>query len=109
LKKRRDISLEAMMPGNRSRPYREFAISILDHIILDKMLGLVSKEDVAYIVDLEEVYQQIKEEKYQLAFLLDPPQPETVKVFADAKDRMPGKSTYFYPKLPAGLIINPLD
>jgi uncharacterized protein (DUF1015 family) len=32
-----------------------------------------------------------------------------VKAVADAQDRMPGKSTYFYPKLPAGLIINPLD
>jgi uncharacterized protein (DUF1015 family) len=109
LKQRQDISLDAMMPGNRSRAYRGFDISILDHIVLDKMLGITSRENIAYTVDLKEAHQQIKEEKYQLAFLLNPPQPETVKVFADANDRMPGKSTYFYPKLPAGLIINPLD
>jgi uncharacterized protein (DUF1015 family) len=109
LKRRRDVSLEAVMPGNRSRAYQEFDVSILNHIILDKMLGLTSKENVAYTVDLKEAYQKIKDGKYQLAFLLKPPQPGMVKAVADAQDRMPSKSTYFYPKLPAGLIINPLD
>jgi len=109
LKRRQDISLEAMMPGNRSQAYREFDVSILNHIILDKMFGLTSKEDIAYTVDLKEAYRQIKEGKYQLAFLLNPPQPEMVKAVANAQDRMPSKSTYFYPKLPAGLVINPLD
>lgn len=109
LKRRQDISLDAMMPANRSQAYREFDISILNHIILDRMLGITSREDIAYAVDLEETHRQIKEGKYQLAFLLNPPQPEMVKAVADAKDRMPAKSTYFYPKLPAGLVINPLD
>jgi uncharacterized protein (DUF1015 family) len=109
LKKRQDISLEAMMPGNRSQAYREFGVSILNHIILDAVLSGAKDLDVAYTVDLKEAYQQIKEGKYQLAFLLNPPQPEMVKAVADAQDRMPSKSTYFYPKLPAGLIINPLD
>jgi uncharacterized protein (DUF1015 family) len=109
LKKRQDISLEGAMPNNRSRAYREFGVSILNHIVLDSLLGLTSKENVAYTVDVKEAYQQIREGKYQLAFVLNPPQPEMVKAVADAQDRMPRKSTYFYPKLPAGLIINPLD
>jgi len=109
LRRRQDISLEAMMPGNRSQAFRQFNVSILNHIILDRMLRLTSKENVTYIVDLKGAYQQIKEGKYQLAFLLNPPQLGMVKAVADAQDRMPSKSTYFYPKLPAGLIINPLD
>jgi uncharacterized protein (DUF1015 family) len=109
LKKRQDVSLEAVMLSSRSQAYREFSISILNHIILDRILGLTSKEEVAYTVDFKEAYQHVKEGKYQLAFLLNPPQPEVVKAVADAQDRMPSKSTYFYPKLPAGLIINPLD
>jgi len=109
LRRRQDISLETMMPGNRSRAYREFDVSILNHIVLDKVLSGAKDLDIAYTVDLKEAYQQIKEGKYQLAFLLNPPQPEMVKTVADAQDRMPSKSTYFYPKLPAGLIINPLD
>ena len=109
LKRRQDISLEAMMPGNRSQAYREFEVSILNHVILDAVLSGAKDLDVTYTVDLKEAYQQIKEGKYQLAFLLNPPQPEMVKAVADAQDKMPSKSTYFYPKLPAGLIINPLD
>jgi len=109
LKRRQDISLETVMPGNRSQAYRQFNVSILNDIILDKVLSRAKDLDVAYTVDLKEAYHQIKERRYQLAFLLNPPQPEMVKAVADAQDRMPSKSTYFYPKLPAGLIINPLD
>jgi len=108
LRRRQDISLEALMPANRSQAYREFGVSILNHIILDYILGGAKDLDVAYTVDFKEAYQQIKAGKYQLAFLLNPPQPEMVKAVADAQDRMPSKSTYFYPKLPAGLVINPL-
>ncbi|MBI2851142.1 MAG: DUF1015 family protein, partial [Chloroflexi bacterium] len=44
----------------------------------------------------------------QLAILLSPVKPETIKAVADAGDRMPAKSTYFYPKAPAGLVFNRL-
>lgn len=109
LRQRQDRTFEAMMPKNRHQVYRRFNVSILNHIILDQMLGLNSKEDVAYTVDLQEAHQHIRQGRYQLAFLLNPPQPEVVKTVADAQDKLPSKSTYFYPKLPAGLIINPLD
>jgi uncharacterized protein (DUF1015 family) len=109
LKRRQNISLEAIMPGNRSQAYREFGVSILNYIILNNILSGAKDLDIAYTVDLKEAYQQITEGKYQLAFLLHPPQPGMIKAVADAQDRMPSKSTYFYPKLPAGLIINPLD
>jgi len=109
LKKRHDVSLEAMMPSNRSQPYREFGVSILNHIILDTILGGAKDLEVAYTVDLREADQQIREGKYQLAFLLHAPQLEMIKTVVNAQDRMPRKSTYFYPKLPAGLVINPLD
>jgi uncharacterized protein (DUF1015 family) len=109
LKRRQDVSLEAMMPGSRSQTYREFGVSILNHIVLDGVLSGAKDMEIAYTVDLEEARQQIREGKYQLAFLLHPPQVETVKTVADAQDRMPCKSTYFHPKLPAGLVINPLD
>ena len=45
-------------------------------------------------------------EIHPLAFLLSPVKAEVLKAIADAGDRLPRKSTYFYPKLPAGLIFN---
>ncbi len=109
LKRRQDVALETMMPGNRSQTYREFGVSILDHIVFDGVLSDAKDIEIAYTVDLKEARQQIEEGKYQLAFLLHPPQLEMIKAVADARDRMPAKSTYFYPKVPAGLVINPLD
>ena len=109
LKRRQDVALETMMPGSRSRTYREFGVSILNHIVFDGVLGKAKDIEIAYTVDPKEARQRIREGRYQLAFLLHPPQMEMIKAVADAKDRMPAKSTYFYPKLPAGLVINPLD
>ena len=109
LKQRQGISMETMMPHNRSQAYKEFSISILNHIILDNVLSGAKALDIVYTVDVDEAYQQIKEGKYQLAFLLNSPQPEILQAAANAKDKLPRKSTYFYPKLPTGLIINPLD
>jgi uncharacterized protein (DUF1015 family) len=43
-----------------------------------------------------------------LAALLNPTPPEAMCDVAQAGDRMPQKSTYFYPKLITGLVINPL-
>jgi uncharacterized protein (DUF1015 family) len=108
LRRRDDVSLEALMPANRSQAYREFGVSILNHIILDRVLGGAQDLDIGYSIDLKGAHEQIKEGKYQLALLLRPLRPEMVKAVADAGDRMPRKSTYFYPKLPTGLVINPL-
>jgi len=110
LKKRHDVSLDSMMPCNRSRPYREFGVSVLNHVILDMMLGGRNGLKVTYTPDVVEVYRQVTERRrYDLAFILNPPEPEMVKAIADAQDRMPSKSTYFHPKVPAGLVINSLE
>ena len=44
-----------------------------------------------------------------MAFILKPVSAAVIKDIADAGDRMPRKSTYFYPKLPSGLLINRLN
>ena len=109
LRRRQDISLDALMPPGKCQAYRQFDISILNHVVMDGLLGGAQGLEVSYVVDLKEVYRQIDERRYQLAFLVKPPDPQIVTAVADSGDRMPAKSTYFYPKLPAGLLINPLD
>jgi uncharacterized protein (DUF1015 family) len=109
LKRRHDVALGTMMPISRSQTYRQLGVSILNHIVFDGVLSEAKDIEVTYTVDPEEARQQIREGEYQLAFLLHPPQIEMIKAIADAEDRMPPKSTYFSPKLPAGLVINPLD
>ena len=110
LKPREDVSTENMMPRDRSQAYRCFSVSLLNHLLLDRTLGIpYNSDNIAYSADVNEVYRQVSEGRYQLAFLPSPPQMEMVRAVADAKDRMPRKSTYFCPKAPAGLIISSLD
>ena len=96
-----------MMPYFHSELYKRLDVSVVDHIILEKLLGLGSGREearIAYNYDRQEAVNRVLDQEYQLAFLLSPVKVEAVKAIADTGDRLPRKSTYFYPKLPAGLV-----
>ena len=99
-----------MMPYFHCELYKRLDVSVVDHIILENMLGLSGEEEaiLGYSYDKLDAVNRVSDQEYQLAFLLSPIKPEVIKAVADAGDRMPRKSTYFYPKLPAGLVINRL-
>ncbi len=100
-----------MMPHFHSELYKRLDVSILDHIILEELLGLRSEREEAilgYCHDRQDAVNRVLDQEYQLAFLLSPVRAEEIKAIADADDRMPRKATYFYPKLPAGLVFNRL-
>ena len=96
-----------MMPYFHSELYKRLDVSIADHIILEKLLGLSSGREearITYSYDRQDAVNRVLDQEYQLALLLSPVKVEVVKAIADAGDRLPRKSTYFYPKLPAGLV-----
>ncbi len=100
-----------MMPYFHSELYKSLDVSIVDHVILEKLLGLSSgreEANLAYSYDKLDAVNKVLDQEYQLTFLLSPVKAEVVKAIADAGDRMPRKSTYFYPKPPAGLVFNRL-
>jgi len=108
LKLRDFAAASRMMPYFHSELYKKLDVSVLDHVILEELLGLGSGGEGA-IIDFSyqgrEAVNRVLEQEYQLAFLLRPIKPEVIKAVADADDRMPRKSTYFYPKAPAGLVL----
>ena len=107
----RDIATAAkMIPYFHSELYKKLDVSIVDHIILEELLGLSSDEEIriSYNYNRQDAVNCILNNDYQLAFIIKPVNGRTIKAIADAGDRMPRKSTYFYPKLPSGLIINRL-
>jgi uncharacterized protein (DUF1015 family) len=59
---------------------------------------------LSYTHDAAEAVHLVSSREYQLAFLVNPVKAEMIKTIADSGDRMPKKSTYFYPKMPAGLV-----
>jgi len=100
-------AVSQMMPYFHSESYKRLDVSIIDHIILEKLLGLDrDKEEtmLTYTYDRDDAINRVLDQEYQLAFILSPIKVGVIKAIADSSDRMPRKSTYFYPKLPAGLI-----
>jgi uncharacterized protein (DUF1015 family) len=110
LKLRSDISLDEFMPEGRSSVYLNLNVSIVEHIIIERLLGnQVDKDDIKYTPDIGMAKKVVENGQCQLAILLGHIPISTIKSIADAKDRMPRKSTFFHPKLPTGLVINRLD
>jgi uncharacterized protein (DUF1015 family) len=108
LLKLRDFNLiRPMMPYFHTELYQKLDVSIVDHVILEELLGLTHDRagvHLDYTNDAAEAVNRVIDHEYQLAFLVNPVKPDTIKAIADSGDRMPRKSTYFYPKIPAGLI-----
>jgi uncharacterized protein (DUF1015 family) len=61
------------------------------------------------VKDAGEAVAAVEKGEAQAAFLLNPTAMDQVRDVAEAGEVMPQKSTFFYPKLPSGLVINPLD
>ena len=101
----------ALMPYFHTDIYKRLDVSLVDHIILEEMLGLrpEGESGIAFNYDRAETVRKVEEGDFQLAFIVKPVRPETIKDIADAQDRMPRKSTYFYPKLPSGLVVNSVE
>ncbi len=108
----RDLATASqMMPYFHTELYKSLDVSVVDHIILEKLLGVGNGGEKAvldYSYDRQDAVNRVLDQEYQLAFLISPIKAEVVKAIADAGDRMPRKSTYFYPKVPAGLVFNRL-
>jgi len=89
-------------------------VSILHRLILQHILGLgpetqVQPGVIRSLEDEEEALRSADEERDQAAFILNPPEPEQVFSVALQGERMPQKTTFFYPKLLSGLVINKID
>jgi uncharacterized protein (DUF1015 family) len=74
----------------------------------------MSDEDIdhlnglGYARDFDQAVELIRENAYDAAFFMAPTPIERVHEVAAAGESMPPKSTYFVPKVPTGLLFNPL-
>lgn len=111
LKLRDEAVLVEIMP-QQSDIYRKLDVSVLDHLILNRILGLNidgrTEPRVSFSHDREESVKEVLTGEQQLVFFLKPIEPELIKTVSDAREIMPRKSTYFYPKAPAGIVVNTL-
>jgi uncharacterized protein (DUF1015 family) len=104
----RDFAIvRSMMPYFHSELYHRLDVSIVDHVILEELLGLTHDTAgvfIDYTNNALEAIDKVAGQEFQLALIVNPVRPGVIKAIADSGDRMPHKSTYFYPKIPAGLV-----
>src|SRR5262249_36461337 len=112
---REAMNATAGQEGSSSQAWRDLDVARLHELVLREGLGIDgemvrSGEYVSYTRDADEAAAAVRDHKggAQLALLLNPTPPAAIRDVARAGDRMPQKSTYFYPKLITGLVINPL-
>jgi uncharacterized protein (DUF1015 family) len=97
-----------------SAPLRELDVTTLHLLIIEHILGMtpdeqIKGENIRYSQDEEFVLQALEKEDYQAAFILNAPKAEEIQAVVANGEKMPQKSTYFYPKLLSGLIVNQID
>lgn len=106
-------TMKEFMP-DASAALRGLDVSVLHVLVLEKLMG-IDKENMAkgknltYTRDISEAVEAVDKGEANCCFLLNPTRVEEISAVAAAGEKMPQKSTYFYPKLTTGLVMNKLD
>jgi uncharacterized protein (DUF1015 family) len=104
---RSDAAMDALVP-DQSAEWRALGVSILHELVLKKLLGGLGTPACRYVHLLSEVLDAVAARSCDLACLVPPAGMDHVEAIASNLEKMPPKSTYFYPKLLTGLVLNPL-
>ncbi|MBV9197019.1 MAG: DUF1015 domain-containing protein [Solirubrobacterales bacterium] len=103
---------DAALPDH-AEAYRRLDTAVLEALILKAALGMTD-EDIDHLCGLgyarssEEALRLVQDGEFDAAFFMAPTPVERVQAVAAAGESMPPKSTYFFPKVPTGLVFNPL-
>jgi uncharacterized protein (DUF1015 family) len=105
--------IEALMPATEPAAWKRLDVSVLQYGIFEHVFGidsvaLAAGGAVTYTQDAREAAAAVGAGRARMAFLLNATPVDQVLAVADVGGRMPQKSTYFYPKLPTGLVMNSL-
>ncbi len=104
-----DRALEGM-----PEPYRRLDTAVLEALVLREALGM-SEDDIShlrgldYSKSLDDAIDAVRTGRADAGFFMRATPVEQVREVAETGESMPPKSTYFFPKVPTGLVFNPLD
>jgi uncharacterized protein (DUF1015 family) len=110
----KDQSVADEALAGRSDAYRHLDTAVLEALILKGALGMseddvAAKRGIAYSKDFADARDAVESGRADAAFFMRATPVEQVRAVAEAGESMPPKSTFFYPKIPTGLVFNPLD
>jgi uncharacterized protein (DUF1015 family) len=104
------VNIEEIVPGEGSSAWKSLDVNILHSLIFEKILGISSKDfekkgTILFVADMIKALDLVNMNTCQAAFFVNAARIEQVKHIALQGEKMPQKSTFFYPKLPSGLVI----
>ncbi len=110
---RNEADMDALLPA-KSPAYRKLDVSILHHLIIDKLLGIRMDThklglNIEYLKDAAEADKRIHANAAELVFFMNPTKVQEVREVAATGERMPQKATYFFPKLLTGLVMHKIE
>ncbi len=108
-----DALMDRFFDEKSPKALRTLDVSILHRLIFEKLLHISPEAQekqthLKYVKNFDEPFERVVSGEFQAAFLMNPPRMSEVRDVANAGEKMPQKSTYFYPKLLTGLVINPI-
>jgi len=87
--------------------WKQLDVSVLHSAVLNSILSVSGAEgNITYVRDPETAEVLVKDGSHMAAFFLNPTRVAQLTAVAEHGEMMPQKSTYFYPKLLTGLVIN---
>lgn len=107
-----DPEIDKYLPMGTHPLLRRNDVTILHECIIDPILGIgtnMENKRIMFMSRAEEALDMVAKEQADVAFLLNPPSMEDVMEIAEVGLRMPHNSTYFYPKVPTGLVFHSLE
>lgn len=99
----------ARAASDHGAAWQGLGVAILHRLVLETLLEARDLPKPTYVHLVDEVVRELDEGQYDLAALVLPPTLDEIRIISEERERMPAKSTYFYPKLLSGLVFNPLE
>ncbi|NBV83735.1 DUF1015 domain-containing protein, partial [bacterium] len=109
-----EMANHAVFPADASSVLKGLDVSILQYVILQGIFGFTfedirAQRGIRYLKSDAAVETALIDGSIQVAFVLEATRLDEMRDVCLAGEKMPQKSTYFYPKLITGLVINPVS
>jgi uncharacterized protein (DUF1015 family) len=101
--------IDRILPG-RDPAWRMLDVTVLHELLIQRVMGISEeaverKENIEYLRDPQMGYDAVDRGEAEFLFVLNPTRMEQVRACTAAGEKMPQKSTDFYPKVVSGLVM----
>ncbi len=107
----KNVKMLDKLIADKPKEYRVLDVAILNYLVFKNILklDLENLSSIKYSPDPEELMEEVDYDPLKIAFFLNPVKIQQIINIATSGNKMPPKSTYFYPKVLSGLVVNQLD